>query len=194
MGVKVTTTDWGVPGRGAPDKRHPHLPFWYDLQFENAHSPMETWMRLGMAILFPLARLPDTASDWRSEAESTTSFIGRRMGLKEELNFKVMPQGEHGLRVAFSSLAAFSRYNSGLSRLHRPHTPEASNDDADNVMQASLALLPRGRLPQADTVFRPEPVATPTRFEVKNPKAANSLHFAPRPRRRDWQPKLVSQP
>lgn len=183
MGIQVSDGGWGGPGYGVPDKQHQHLPFWYELNVKNTPpTPMEAWMRFGMMWMFPFAAPQvDAAAEWRESQKRAAEFIARRMGLKPEANFKVMQQGEHGLRFAFATLGAFSRYNEGMKRLHNQDIPAASNDPAGSQSRASVALLPGGFIKtEAAAAFTPKAGGVLKTFAVKGLRAANNKHATPK--------------
>lgn len=182
MGVQIPHTDWGVPGHKNPDARHCHLPFWYDLKIENTPATLaELWMRLCMpwALFLPPR---DEAADLRHGFARTSAFIARRMGLKPDATFKIMQQGEDGLRLAFSTIGAMKRFQEGMDRIARPRLPEAQNDSSFAQAPGTLALLANAVLPPAPlaTRFVPRTNGQEKTFAVNGVKAANQRHLRPR--------------
>lgn len=183
MGVRITNSDWGVPGLGSPGKQHMHLPFWYDVKVENTPpTPAEAFVQLAMFWMMPFVAQRDNAADMREQLLQSSAFIGRRMGLKLDHTFKVMQQGSDCLRFAFATLGGLKRFNTGMSRLDHGSIPEARNDPDIKAPLSTLALLPNADLGSAPlpSAFTPVSGGTLQTFDVKGLRAANNRHARPK--------------
>lgn len=189
MGVEIKSGGCSYSG----EPQYPHLPIISKWLFQNVPTVPELMQRFMFMCMFPLAQFPDPATQCRDQLATNANFLARRAGLKENMHFKVLPEGTHALRMAFATAGAFHRYNAVANRHNlavrqsgTDRLPEACNDPslARKEPPASVSFLPGGYIEALPPAARFIPLTSGQEKAVR-PSEGNSANESPiRPKAR----------